>query len=75
MELSKSSFPGFAKAMLRFCTAYKEEQFALADQRQVAIGRGSDEGVRPVAECGGFWPQGETISRASTRPPKNWQAQ
>ena len=29
-----SSFPGFTEAMLRLYTAYKEEQFALADQRQ-----------------------------------------
>jgi predicted transcriptional regulator/transcriptional regulator with XRE-family HTH domain len=28
------SFPGFAEALLRLYTAYKEEQFALADRRQ-----------------------------------------
>jgi predicted transcriptional regulator/transcriptional regulator with XRE-family HTH domain len=28
------SFPGFAEALLRLHTAYKEEQFALADRRQ-----------------------------------------
>jgi len=54
MELSESSFPGFAEAMLRFYTAYKEEQFALADQRQVAIGRGSDEGSVLVADVRRF---------------------
>jgi len=32
------SFPGFAEAMLRLHTADKEDQFALADQRQSANG-------------------------------------
>ncbi|AJD43904.1 XRE family transcriptional regulator protein (plasmid) [Rhizobium gallicum bv. gallicum R602sp] len=49
-----SSFPGFAQAMLRLYTAYKEEQFALADQRQVAVDRGGDEGADPVADVRRF---------------------
>ena len=32
------SFPGVAEAMLRLYTAYKEEQFALADRRQEGVG-------------------------------------
>ncbi|AVA24266.1 helix-turn-helix transcriptional regulator [Rhizobium sp. NXC24] len=44
-----SSFPGFAEAMLRLYTSYKEEQVVLADQRQVARDRGIDEGADPVA--------------------------
>ncbi|MUZ74754.1 ImmA/IrrE family metallo-endopeptidase [Agrobacterium vitis] len=49
-----SSFPGFAEAMLRLYTTYKEEQFALADQRQVAVDRGGDEGADPVADVRRF---------------------
>ncbi|PJR08441.1 helix-turn-helix domain-containing protein [Sinorhizobium meliloti] len=50
-----SSFPGFAEAMLRLYTAYKEEQLALADQRQVAMeDRGSDEVADPIAEVRRF---------------------
>ena len=44
-----SSFPGFAEAMLRLYTTYKEEQLALADQRQAAMDRGMDEAADPVA--------------------------
>lgn len=32
-----SNFPGFTEAMLRLYTAYKSNQFALADQQQVAV--------------------------------------
>ncbi|MBB6305133.1 MULTISPECIES: helix-turn-helix domain-containing protein [Rhizobium] len=44
-----SSFPGFAEAMLRLYTSYKEEQIVLADQRQAALDGGIDEGADPVA--------------------------
>lgn len=49
-----SSFPGFTEAMLRLYTAYKEEQFALADQRQGATDRGMDAANDPVAAVRGF---------------------
>lgn len=43
------SFPGLAEAMIRLHTAYKESQFALADQRE-AGGAGSADGAGdPVA--------------------------
>jgi len=48
------SFPGFAEAMLRLHTAYREEQFALADRRQGAT---SEEGPLtgdPVAAIRSF---------------------
>lgn len=37
-----NNFPGFADAMLRLYTAYKSEQFALADQQQQAVNRGEN---------------------------------
>ena len=49
------SFPGFAEAMLRLHTAYKEEQFALADRRQGRRGLGGDEAIAdPVVEVQTF---------------------
>ncbi len=48
-----SSFPGFTEAMLRLYTAYKEAQFALADQRQATPGTGG-ETADPVAAVRGF---------------------
>lgn len=48
-----SSFPGFTEAMLRLYTAYKEEQFALADQRQGSADWGTDASD-PVAAVRGF---------------------
>lgn len=49
------SFPGFAEAMLRLHTAYREAQFALADQRQGrrAVG-GGDGAADPVVEVQSF---------------------
>ena len=44
------SFPGVAEAMLRLYTAYKEEQFALADRRQEGVGASGD----PVAAVRSF---------------------
>jgi predicted transcriptional regulator/transcriptional regulator with XRE-family HTH domain len=49
-----SSFPGFTEAMLRLYTAYKEAQFVLADQRQVAADQGIEMGADPVAAVRGF---------------------
>lgn len=49
-----SSFPGFTEAMLRLYTAYKEEQFVLADQRQTAVDGGTDVAADPVAAVRGF---------------------
>ncbi|MCA1494810.1 DUF2083 domain-containing protein [Ensifer sp. NBAIM29] len=49
-----SSFPGFAEAMLRLYTTYKEEQLVLADQRQLALNRGMDDAADPVAEVRRF---------------------
>ncbi|ACP25205.1 putative transcriptional regulator, XRE family [Sinorhizobium fredii NGR234] len=49
-----SSFPGFTEAMLRLYTAYKEEQFALADQRQGSADWGVDGASDPVAAVRGF---------------------
>lgn len=49
-----SSFPGFTEAMLRLYTAYKEEQFALADQRQGSSGWGMDAANDPVVAVRGF---------------------
>ncbi|MCY1224575.1 HTH-type transcriptional regulator RamB [compost metagenome] len=48
------SFPGFTEAMLRVYNAYKEEQFALADQRQRAFGSGIDLAMDPVTVVRGF---------------------
>ncbi|WP_315927513.1 short-chain fatty acyl-CoA regulator family protein [Mesorhizobium sp. SP-1A] len=51
VELSDvlSNFPGFTEAMLRLYTAYKSEQFALADQQQAAAGSGgADAAGDPV---------------------------
>lgn len=48
------SFPGFAEAMLRLHTAYKEEQFALADQRQAGPGDAVEMSGDPVAAVRGF---------------------
>ncbi|KRB31030.1 XRE family transcriptional regulator [Mesorhizobium sp. Root695] len=45
-----SNFPGFADAMLRLYTAYRSEQFALADLQQLAGSRGNVDGqTDPVA--------------------------
>ncbi|TIW63824.1 MAG: helix-turn-helix domain-containing protein, partial [Mesorhizobium sp.] len=50
-----SNFPGFADAMLRLYTAYKSEQFALADQQQLAVGPGRvDVATDPVAAVRAF---------------------
>lgn len=47
------SFPGFADAMLRLHTAYKEEQFALADRREAGTAEGA-EIADPVAALRSF---------------------
>ncbi len=49
-----TSFPGFAEAMLRLHTAWKEEQFALADRRQETALPGGDVAGDPVAAVRGF---------------------
>lgn len=50
-----SNFPGFAEAMLRLYTAYKSEQFALADHQQSAVGtEGLGETADPVAAVRAF---------------------
>ncbi|MFT2215624.1 helix-turn-helix domain-containing protein [Rhizobium giardinii] len=43
------SFPGFAEAMLRLHTAYKEEQLALADRSQRGASDGTETSSDPVA--------------------------
>lgn len=48
------SFPGFAEAMLRLHTAYKEEQFALADRRQDNPGGEESLAADPVAAVRSF---------------------
>ncbi|MDL2410483.1 short-chain fatty acyl-CoA regulator family protein [Rhizobium calliandrae] len=48
------SFPGIAEAMLRLYTAYKEEQFALADRRQGGFGDGAGASGDPVAAVRNF---------------------
>lgn len=48
------SFPGFAEAMLRLHTAYKEEQFALADKRQDISGEEGSFPGDPVAAIRSF---------------------
>ncbi|MCO6049321.1 short-chain fatty acyl-CoA regulator family protein [Mesorhizobium sp. RP14(2022)] len=48
------SFPGFAEAMLRLHTAYKEEQFALADRRQEGVLVDGSVAGDPIAELRGF---------------------
>lgn len=48
------SFPGVAEAILRLHTAYKEEQFALADRRQDASGDGIGASADPVAAVRGY---------------------
>jgi predicted transcriptional regulator/transcriptional regulator with XRE-family HTH domain len=48
------SFPGFAEALLRLHTAYREEQFALADRRQDMAGEGAGSGGDPVAAIRSF---------------------
>jgi len=48
------SFPGVAEAMLRLYTAYKEEQFALADRRQEGLGDGVGASGDPVAAVRSF---------------------
>ncbi len=45
------SFPGFAEAMLRLHTAYREEQFALADQR---LHQGGTPAADPISEVRSF---------------------
>jgi predicted transcriptional regulator len=56
LELSDvaQSFPGFAEALLRLHTAYKEEQFALADKRQEVAGQDVPVAGDPVAAVRGF---------------------
>ena len=49
-----TSFPGFAEAMLRLHTAWKEEQFALADRRQETSAPGGDVAGDPVAAVRSF---------------------
>ncbi|RWX81749.1 XRE family transcriptional regulator [Neorhizobium lilium] len=48
------SFPGFAEALLRLHTAYKEEQFALADRRQDMGDEGPVSSSDPVAAIRSF---------------------
>jgi predicted transcriptional regulator/transcriptional regulator with XRE-family HTH domain len=48
------SFPGVAEAMLRLYTAYKEEQFALADRRQEGFGDAVGTSGDPVAAVRSF---------------------
>lgn len=48
------SFPAFAEAMLRLHTAYKEEQFALADRRQEGGGGAAAVQGDPVAAVRNF---------------------
>ncbi|MGI6246335.1 MAG: helix-turn-helix domain-containing protein [Pseudochelatococcus sp.] len=48
------SFPGVAEAMLRLHTAYKEEQFALADRRQEGPGESIGASGDPVAAVRSF---------------------
>ena len=49
------NFPGFVEAMLRLYTAYKSEQFALADQQQSAAGAmAGDVATDPVAAIRAF---------------------
>jgi predicted transcriptional regulator/transcriptional regulator with XRE-family HTH domain len=48
------SFPGFAEALLRLHTAYKEEQFALADRRQDLDQDGTPSAGDPVAAIRSF---------------------
>jgi predicted transcriptional regulator/transcriptional regulator with XRE-family HTH domain len=48
------SFPGVAEAMLRLHTAYREEQFALADRRQEGSGNGVEILSDPVAAVRSF---------------------
>lgn len=65
-----SNFPGFTEAMLRLYTAYKSEQFALADQQQLAVFSGNDNTLTdPVAAVRAFlaarrnfFPQLDTIA-------------
>jgi predicted transcriptional regulator/transcriptional regulator with XRE-family HTH domain len=49
-----NSFPGFAEAMLRLHTAYREEQFALADRRQGAATNEMPQAGDPVAAVRSF---------------------
>jgi predicted transcriptional regulator/transcriptional regulator with XRE-family HTH domain len=50
-----SNFPGFTEAMLRLYTAYKSEQFALADWQQSAVGATeADSANDPVAAVRAF---------------------
>lgn len=48
------SFPAFAEALLRLHTAYKEEQFALADRRQDLSGEEATLANDPVAAVRNF---------------------
>lgn len=48
------SFPGVAEAVLRLHTAYKEEQFALADRRQDGDGAAIGASADPVAAVRSF---------------------
>lgn len=50
-----SNFPGFTEAMLRLYTAYKSDQFALADQQQLADSpEMADVALDPVASVRAF---------------------
>lgn len=50
-----SNFPGFTEAMLRLYTAYKSEQFALADRQQSVVGATAvDAASDPVAAVRAF---------------------
>ncbi len=48
------SYPGVAEAILRLHTAYREEQFALADRRQDGAGDGIGMSADPVAAVRSF---------------------
>ncbi len=48
------SFPGFAEALLRLHTAYKEEQFELADRRQGFAAKNTPIAGDPVAAVQSF---------------------
>jgi predicted transcriptional regulator/transcriptional regulator with XRE-family HTH domain len=57
MDISdvSTSFPGFAEAIVRLHTAYREEQLELAQQREVATSDGSRRLAQdPVAEVRNF---------------------
>lgn len=49
-----TSYPGMAEALLRLHTAFGEEQLALAAQREIRQGGGSEKVADPVAEARAF---------------------